>query len=153
LHGGTSFDWHQGNLQTGQGAIIDVQRQSAYLGGGAFAVGAGTVAVPGILLSAHLSEAIFEPQSTTIQVAARQLDVQATRNAVLLNVAIGYFALVDAEARLRAVQLSEADFTEIARMTANFAKAGQGRPADAQRADTELLLHHAASEGIEEEAA
>jgi outer membrane protein TolC len=152
LHGGASFDWHQGKLQTGQGAIIDVERQSAYVGAGAYAVGAGTVAVPGILLSAHLGDALFEPQAASSQLAARQLDSQATRNAVLLSVANSFFALADAEARLKAMQQSEADFAEIAKMTASFAKAKQGSPADAQRAETDLLLHHAAAQGIEEEA-
>jgi outer membrane protein TolC len=152
LTGGGDFNWHQGKLQNGQGAIIDVQRQSAYVGAGAEAVGGGTVGFPGVSITAHLGDALFEPQVARIQTAARQFDAQATRNEVLLDVATSFFALVGAEARLQAMRTSEADFNEIARITANFAKTGQGREADAQRALTEALLHHAAAQGIEEEA-
>ena len=86
-------------------------------------------------------------------VTARQLDAQATRNEVLLEVGTHYFALAGAEARLVALRQSEADFAEIARLTADHAKVGQGREADAQRASTELLLEQAAAQGVEEEAA
>jgi outer membrane protein TolC len=153
LNGGGDYDWHQGKLQNGQGAIIDVQRQSAYAGAGAGAIGAGTVGFPGVSLTAHLGDALFEPQAARLQVAGRQWDSQATRNVIFLDVATAYFALVGAEARLQAMRQSEADFAEIARITGNFAKVGQGREADAERAQTEALLHHAAAQRIEEEAA
>ena len=153
LNGGGDFDWHQGKLQTGQGAIIDVQRQSAYAGAGAGAIGAGTVGFPGVSMTAHLGDALFEPQAAAMQVAGRQWEAQGTRNVVFLEVATAYFALVGAEARLQAMRQSEADFAEIARNTGNFAKVGQGREADAERAQTEALLHHAAAQRIEEEAA
>jgi len=153
LSGGGDFDWHRGNLQTGQGAIIDVQRQSAYVGAGAGVVGGGTIGFPGVSISAQLGDALFEPEAARFQVAGRQFDAQATRNTVLLDVATGYFALAGAEARLKAMRQSEADFAEITRVTANFAKTGLGRDADAQRANTEALLHHAAAQGIEEDVA
>src|SRR5207248_3194603 len=128
-------------------------RQAAYAGAGASAVGGGTVNVPGVRLAAQLSEALFEPRATGQAVSGRQLDARATSNLVLLEVATRYFALVGAEARLAAMQQSEAEFAEIARLTTNFAKTGQGRDADAQRAQSELLLVRAAAQRLEEEAA
>src|SRR5205085_2126343 len=59
---------------------------------------------------------------------------------VLLDVVERYLALAAAEDRLAAVRLSAQEFAEIARLTENFAKAGQGRQADADRAVAELLL-------------
>ena len=153
LSAGGDFNWHQGNLQGASGDTRDVIRQSAYVGAGASAVGGGTVNVPGVRLSAQLGEALFEPRATRQAIAGRQFDAQATHNRVLLEVGTAYFALVGAEARLAAQRESEAEFGEIARLTANHAKAGQGRDADAQRARSELQLLRVAGRRIEEEIA
>src|SRR5262245_54800022 len=51
LNAGTNLDTHTGNLQTSGGAIISVNRGSLYLGLGSGAVGAGTVAIPGLVWS------------------------------------------------------------------------------------------------------
>jgi outer membrane protein TolC len=146
LSGGASYDWHRGTLQNGQGVIIDVERQSLYVGAGAVAVGAGTVINPGVSLTVQLGDALFEPRATRLAVTARQYDAQATNNAVLLQVATQYFALVGAEARLRALERSEGDFGAIVEVTENFKNTKQGRDADFERARTEALLVHAEAE-------
>jgi outer membrane protein TolC len=153
LSGGANYNWHNGTLQNGQGAIIDVERQSAYVGAGAVAVGAGTVVNPGVSLTVQLADAIYEPRAARFAVTGRQFDAQATNNNVLLEVATGYFALVGAEARLQALRRSEEDFAEIVAVTKRFAETKQGRDADYERARTEALLLHAAVERMEEEVA
>jgi outer membrane protein TolC len=77
----------------------------------------------------------------------------ATRNAVLRDVADRYFALAAAERRREALAESEKEIAEIVRLTANFAKAGQGRDGDAERAKTEALLFHDETTQAEEEVA
>jgi outer membrane protein TolC len=153
LSAGASYDWHQGNLESGQGVIFAVERQSAYVGNGAGAIGAGTVVFPGVWITAPLAEAIFEPRAARFLVAGRQYDAQATQNAVLLEVATRYFALVGAEARLKALETSEVDIGKIVTITAAFAEEKQGRMADALRARTEALLVHAAAERMQEDVA
>jgi outer membrane protein TolC len=153
LNAGASYDWHQGNLQSGQGVIFSVERQSAYVGAGTGTIGAGTVVFPGVWLTAPLAEAIFEPRAARFHVAGRRYDAKATQNTVLLEVATCYFALVGAEARLKALEISEGDFGKIVTITAAFAELKQGREADALRARTEALLVHAATERMEEEVA
>jgi outer membrane protein TolC len=153
LQAGASFNWHEGALESAQGIIRDVQRQSAYVGGGAVAVGAGTVGQPAVRLVAPLGDAFFEPRATRLLVEGRQFDAAAVRNRILLDVAAAYLRLIGAEARLRAIRESEADFLRIAELTRNFAKAGQGREADAQRALSELELLHAAAVRLEEDEA
>jgi outer membrane protein TolC len=150
LDAGASFNWHRGTLQSSTGIIRDLERRSAYVGGGAAAIGAGTVGFPGVRVSAHLGDALFEPQATRQYVVARQLDAQATQNAVLLAVALRYLELAGAEAELKALQSSEQDFGAIAQLTRNFAKTGRGREADAQRARTEALLVEAMAQRAEE---
>jgi outer membrane protein TolC len=116
------------------------------VGAGAGAVGAGTVVIPGVSLTAQLGDALFAPRVARLVVAARQYDAQATNNAVLRDVATRYFALVDAEARLLSLHRSEEDFAKIVAITTDFARAKQGREADAERARTEALLVHAEAE-------
>jgi outer membrane protein TolC len=153
LNAGASFDLHRGNLQTSRGVIERVDRQSLYAGAGAFAVGAGTVTIPGVWASAHLADAVFEPQAAGARVVGRRFDSLATRNRVLLDVVTGYFALAGADARLRALWQSESELAEVVRVTASYARTGEGRAADADRARTESLLVHAVAQRAEEEAA
>jgi outer membrane protein TolC len=153
LDAGMDYNLHRGNLQSSQGIIRDVNRQSLYLGGGAAAVGAGSVGVPGVRLTAHLADALFEPRATRQAVIGRQFDALATRNTILLNVTNSFFALVGAEANLQAVRQSETEAAQVAQMTANFARTGQGSEADADRARTSALLVRSMEERAEEEVA
>jgi outer membrane protein TolC len=153
LHAGTDFNLHRGNLQASSGIIRDVNRQSLYVGGGAESVGAGTVTVPAVLVFAQLADAVYEPRATGQLVTARRFDAQAVQNTTLLQVATRYFALLGAEESLRAIRQSESELEEVVRLTANFAKTGQGRTGDAERAQSEALLLHAAEERSEEEVA
>jgi outer membrane protein TolC len=138
INAGTNYDDHTGNLQQSTGAMLNVHRQSLYLGAGAGAVGAGTVTIPGVVWNAQVSELIFNNLIAQQVVAQRSFGVQVTRNNVLLAVAVAYEELLRAEAR-RAVAIKNRDDTqEIARLTAAYAKTGQGRKADADRAATEL---------------
>src|SRR6185295_9837253 len=49
INAGTNLDHHNGTLQQSNGTILNVNRDSMYLGLGAAAVGAGTVNIPGIV--------------------------------------------------------------------------------------------------------
>ena len=150
LDAGVSYDLHRGNLQSAQGSIIDVNRQSLYGGAGAAAVGAGTVGFPGVHLFADLGDAVFEPRVARERVAARSFDAAATQNAVLLDVTGRYLALVEAEAHVRAIRQSEADFQQVAELTADFAHTGQGRQSDSDRAKADSLLLHTTEQQAEE---
>ena len=150
LNAGGSVNLHQGNLLSAGGVITDVNRQSAYAGAGAFAVGSGTVGVPGVRLTSDLADAIFAPAAAGHALQAQRFNAVGTRNRILLAVALRYFDLVGAEAQLAVVRQSQADFNEVVRLTANFAKAGQGRAADADRARGYALLLETQDEAIQE---
>jgi outer membrane protein TolC len=140
LNAGTDYNLHDGNLQTSAGIIRGVDRESLYFGAGAGAVGAGTVAIPGVRLFAHLADAIYAPLVARQVVANRRFGAAATRNQTLLDVATQYLALLGAEGRLAVIRQSQGDYGEIARLTAAYARTGQGRPADAERARADALL-------------
>ncbi len=136
---GTSYDGHTGNLQQSDGNILSVKRNSLTLGAGVNAVAAGTVNIPGIVWNQNLSLVLFDYLRSRQVVAQRQFATASKRNEVGLEVARAYLDLLEAEGR-RSIQL-DAYFqaSELARVTAAFARTGQGRPADADRARTEQL--------------
>ena len=85
--------------------------------------------------------------------AAAGFDAAATQNAVLLDVTTRYLALVEAEAHVQAIRQSEAEYQQIADLTADFARTGQGRQADADRAKADALLLHTTEQRAEEDEA
>jgi outer membrane protein TolC len=149
LDAGMNLNVHRGNLQSSQGIIENIDRQALYVGAGAAAIGAGTVSIPGVRITAHLADAVFAPRVARQQVVKSRLQSLATQYAVLLEVATLYFDLVGAEARLAATRQSEEDLAEVVRVTANFARTGLGRDGDAQRAKCEAHLLHIQEEGGE----
>ncbi len=140
LNAGATLSLHQGDLLTAQGIVRDVQRESLYFGAGANVRGAGTVAIPGVILTAPLADAIFAPRVARQKVVASTFDTQATRNDILLQVANSYLALAGAGARLLALRQSESELADVVRLATNFAATGQGREGDAERARSEALL-------------
>jgi outer membrane protein TolC len=87
-----------------------------------------------VWLFAHLGDAVYARLAAAQRVTARSGDAAATQNAVLLDVATAYLELAGAEARLAVLRRGEDEVGEVARRTAEFARAGQGRKADADRA-------------------
>lgn len=137
---GGNFRYHNGPLLSTPGIILDVESRGLYLGLGSWAVGAGAVMNPGVRLFAHLGDAAYAPLAARQRVAARRSEAGAVQNAILLDVAATYLELVGAEARLDIYRKGERDIAEVVRLTAAFAKAGQGRDADANRAEANAEL-------------
>jgi outer membrane protein TolC len=150
LDAGANARIHRGNLLSGGGTIIDANTQAFDVGFGTDSKGGGTMLVPGIRLIAHLADAVYAPQAAQQRVAERRFDAAATRNNVLLEVGARYLALAEAQARLAAYRQSLEEFGEIEMITAEFAKAKQGRDANAQRARCERLLVLASARRSEE---
>jgi outer membrane protein TolC len=138
LNAGMNFDNHTGNLQRSTGEIIKVDRSSLYAGLGANAVGAGTVTIPGVVLAGNVSEGIVAALVTRQAVRGREFASAAVRNQVLLNVATAYLELLRAEGHVVLAMQTREEAREVARVTANYARTGIGREADAERAATEL---------------
>ncbi|MDR3618191.1 MAG: TolC family protein [Paludisphaera borealis] len=135
---GMNYDSHSGPLQQSNGNILPVNRSALYLGAGSGAVAAGTVAVPGVLLEGNVAAGVFGYLASRQVVAQRQFATLAIRNQTFLQTTLAYSELLRAEGR-RAVSLQVRDEAKrVAELTASYANEGQGRPADAQRAQTEL---------------
>jgi outer membrane protein TolC len=143
INAGTNYDSHTGTLQQSTGNMIRVDRGALYLGLGAGAVGAGTVGIPGVVWNGNLSETAFGILVGRQVVRQREFASQAVRNDVLLRAATGYVELLRAEGRRAVAVETRTEAADVARVTANFAKVGQGRQADADRAAAELEQRNA----------
>lgn len=150
---GANYRLHRGTLLAASGLPRDVNLESLYVGAGAGVTGAGTAAAPGVRLFAHLGDAAYEPLAARQRVTARRATAHAVQNDTLLAVAVGYLELMGAEARLDVLRQGETDLNEIVRLTATFAKAGQGRKADADRAAANLSLLQRERAAAEEDVA
>jgi outer membrane protein TolC len=140
LNAGSNYHLHNGALQTSFGLIRRLDEQSVYVGGGVRALAAETVAIPAVRIYSHLGDAIFTPLATRQDWAASSYQANATENLVLLDVATRYLELAGAEARTEAWRQSVGEAAEIARITENFARVGQGRDGDFKRARSDALL-------------
>jgi outer membrane protein TolC len=135
---GGNYDNHTGVLQQDTGNIITVNRSAMYVGAGAQAVGSGTVQIPGLSYNLNLSEAIYGYLVTRQNTRQARFDRAAVDNSVLRDVAVAYTDLLRTSGLRSLAVLARNDTGEIARLTANYAKAGDGRQADADRAATEF---------------
>ena len=143
LNLGTNYDTHTGLLQQASGNILNVQRSALYVGAGAGAVAAGTVSIPGLQYNLNVSESIYGYFASRQRSEQARFANQAEQNDVLLRVARGYTELLRAQGLRSLSILTRNDAREVARLTANYAKSGEGRPADAERAATELFRREA----------
>jgi outer membrane protein TolC len=143
LNAGTNYDAHIGPLQQSTGNILKVNRSSLYVGMGANAVGAGTVNIPGLVWNGNLSDNIFAVLISKQVIQGRGYSSDAIRNDVLLRVGVAYVELLRAVGHRAVAVQTRGESAELARITAAYARAGQGRQADADRAATDLEQRNA----------
>ncbi|MFO0824740.1 MAG: TolC family protein [Gemmataceae bacterium] len=134
LNVGTNYDNHNGALQQSTGNILNVNRDSLYVGLGAAAVGSGTVNIPGLNYNLNIGASWLGFLSARQRVTTATAVSEAVRNDVLLRVCLAYCDLLRSQGR-RAIAVKNRDeAANLARLTAVYAAAGQGRKADADRA-------------------
>jgi outer membrane protein TolC len=143
INPGFNYDGHTGVLQQSDGNILSVNRSSVYVGAGSYAVGSGTVNIPGIYLAENIGLGVFNYLASKQVVYQREFETLAVRNQVLLQVTLAYSELLRAEGRLAAQTQARDEARVIARLTREYAEKGQGRVADANRAATQLASREA----------
>lgn len=140
IRAGANYNKHEGRIQDVAGTVIETSRGSFYNGFGANAVGAGSPAVPGLIANFHFTDAIFQPKIAERTAAARQFASQAAQNDALLRTALAYQELLRAAQDVAIATEARDHAQELARVTGEFARAGQGLESDNDRARTELAL-------------
>ena len=140
IQAGFSFHRHDGNYQASNGDIVDVNRNSFQYGLGNSATGAGTTQTPGVVAQFHFADAIFEPEIAKHRAWADQHAASATINDQLREVALAYNEWLRAH-QAKQVLLSTTSLTdELSKLTSDFAEAGEGLRADADRMQTESAM-------------
>jgi outer membrane protein TolC len=140
IQAGVSYHRHDGTLQDVAGEIVDVNRSSLQSGLGAGAVGAGTTPYPGLVAQFQLVDAIFAPRIAQRTAWAREYARDAALYDQLLEAAVAYQELLRAH-QVRSIALDTVTRSDdLVRLTGEFAEAGQGTRADADRSRAELAL-------------
>jgi outer membrane protein TolC len=105
-----------------------------------YAVGGGAPAISGVSAKFAVADAVFQPRIANQQAAARQSAAVGETHDTLLFAAVAYLDLLRAfqQQAIAAETLDHA--AELARLTADFARTGQGNQGDADRAQTELSV-------------
>lgn len=140
LRAGINYNKHEGRIQDVSGRVIETSRGSIYAGFGAQTVGAGSPAVPGLIMDFHLRDALFQPAIAEHALGARQQASLAVTNDTLLKTALAYMDLLEAAQTKAVADETLVNVRRLVELTASFAQTGQGLLADADRAQAELSL-------------
>jgi len=142
LNAGLVYNNHAGRIQATEGEIIEASRNSLFVGAGA---GLGNSPLNGgsggparMFVDLPLVDVLFEPLAARQSVRAAEADEGATFNNALLQVSIAYLNLLQANSSVAIAEEAIKNAEELAKITADFARAGEGLEADAQRAQAEL---------------
>lgn len=140
---GMNFDAHTGNFQQSSGNILNANRTSLYMGSGSNAVAAGTVVIPGLSYQLNVAATYFDILVAKQLVARQQFATAAAKIDMGRRVALAYTDLLKAEGKRGLILQTRDEAQAVAKLTADFAKTGLGREADAERAATELATRQA----------
>ena len=140
IHAGLSYDNHGGPVQASNGDVSDQSRSALEAGLGMGATGAGAPTVPGVVASFRVADAIFQPRIADHIVAGRGNAATAVVHDLLLSVALAYVDLLRAFEQKAIAEETFRNAQQLADLTADFARTGQGSPADADRAEAELAV-------------
>ena len=151
INPGLNYDSHTGNLQQSNGNILSVDRSALYVGAGANAIAAGTVSIPGVYYAGNVGYGLYLYLASKQVVRQREFESVAVRNQMFLQVTTAYSELLRGEGRRAASIQARDEAREIARLTAAYARAGQGRVADANRAATVLATWESRIQAAEAE--
>ncbi len=140
INAGVGWNNHAGPVQASDGLVSQAARSSLTAGLGVQTIGAGSPVVPGLFANFHSADAIFQPRIANRAAAARDAAVTTTVNNLLLDTSLAYLDLLRAY-QLHAITLSIRHHAgQLAQATADFASAGEGTEADADRAATEYSI-------------
>lgn len=135
---GGNYNKHDGRIQDVAGRVFETSRVGSFGGLGARGVGAGSPTVSGLAMQFAMSDAVFQPKIAERRSQALDRSAKATLNDELLETAIAYLDLLDALQTQAIASETVQHSEELARLTSDFAKAGEGTEADANRAATNL---------------
>jgi len=137
---GANYNKHEGAIQDTAGNVFNASRNSLYGGSGVGIVGAGPPVVPGLSSRFHLADALFQPLAARQVARARGAAARAATNDTLLDVSLAYLELQRAAHDIGIAEETLQHATQLAEITASYARTGQGLRSDADRAAVEQAM-------------
>ena len=142
LRFGIGWNRHDGRLQETQGSVLEVSRNSLFIGGGAGLGGppplAGGSSGPARLaVNLSLADAYFAPLIAERQLDSAHAAQSATFNDALLQIAQAYVDLVAATGLRANAQVSLGATRELVKLSRDFLETGAGAQSEVDRASTE----------------
>ncbi|MBI3840054.1 MAG: TolC family protein [Planctomycetia bacterium] len=142
INGGVGYNLHRGQIQDTTGGILDVNRSSAFVGGGPVvgrdALNGGNNGPARLSVGLPLTDAIFTPLAERQIVQATNATRAATFNDALLAASTGYLELVRAVGQVAIAREAVDNAKELVRLVVARVRAGTAPPADELRAQAEL---------------
>ncbi len=138
IRGGLNYDNHTGALMQSSGNVLNIKRSSLFVGAGSGAVAAGTVSIPGVGWNMNLAEGLYGYLESRQAVEQQLFNSRAQENEMLRKVAEAYLNLLKAEGQRVLALKTRDEISQIVDLTRAYAKAGAGREADLERAETNL---------------
>ncbi len=148
VRGGFSWASQDGLLQNTNGSVENVDREASARGFGLPAVGSGLAPTPGLALELDLAEGIFQPLAASQKLKAARAEETETRQNLALEVAGAYYELVQSKRMMAIAAEAAANAHSLENATADFAEAGEGLQADADRAAVESLIQQNKLEAV-----
>lgn len=150
IRAGISYNHHDGTLQASDGHVEEVSRTALNGGLGAGAIAAGSPLAPGVIAQFHSADAYYQPKIATQEACARRAATEKTTNDALLDTSLAYLDLLRSKQLLSIALETQANAAQLAKLTATFARTGQGSQADADRMEAELARRRVEAARAEE---
>ena len=135
---GVGWNRHNGRIQATQGDVVEAGRNSLFVGGGA---GIGWAPLAGgsggplrMMINLSLADVLFERAVQARMVDAAGANALTVTQDALVQVALGYFELVEAYGMRANAQQAHLWTGQMLTMVRKFAKAGAGSLAEVDRA-------------------
>lgn len=140
LMAGIGYNKHDGQIQDTAGQVLDVSRNSLFVGGGAGLGGmpltGGSNGPPRLMVNLSITDAIFQKLVERQFVNAKVMRHSVTYNDTLLEASLAYYDLVGSQGEIAFTQKNLADAEKLLKLTQGFVDAGKGSRADTTRIET-----------------
>jgi outer membrane protein TolC len=140
VRAGFSSADQDGHLQNTNGTVQHVDRTASSRGFGLPTVGTGLSPQPGLALELDLAEGIFQPLAASQRLKAALAEETEARQNLALQVAGAYYELVQSKRMMTIAGEAANNAGNLHKVTTDFAEAGEGLLADAERAAVESLI-------------
>jgi len=142
LRAGVVYNRHNGRIQATEGDVVEVSRGSLFVGGGLgfgnAPLNAGSGGPARLFVDLSLADVLFDPLAARQVADATGANEIAVFNNALQQAALAYLQLVRAQSRVVVLEDAVRHSKRLAKITADFARVGEGYEADSQRAAAAL---------------